>query len=71
LGDIQYGREKFADAKTLYLQALEKNNPGTRSKFDVYGKLAVMALRIKTSGMQSSITVRLLPLRLPLLNARP
>ncbi len=44
LGDIQYGREKFADAKTLYLQALEKETIlEPRSKFDVYGKLAVMA----------------------------
>jgi len=44
LADIQYGREKFSEAKALYLQALEKESliEGP-SKFDIYGKLALMA----------------------------
>jgi len=44
LGDIQYGREKYTDAKAIYLQALQQEaNIDARSKFDIYGKLALMA----------------------------
>lgn len=48
LADIQYGREKYADAKALFLQALEKDTLiDARGKFDVYGKLATMAEKDK------------------------
>jgi hypothetical protein len=44
LADIQYNREKYPEATTLYLKALEQEQIiGERSKFDIYGKLATMA----------------------------
>ncbi len=44
LGDIQYNRGKFAEAKTIYLSALEQESSmDEASKFSVYGKLAFIA----------------------------
>lgn len=44
LGDIQYTREKFPEATTLYLKALENEAMMESSaKFDVFGKLALMS----------------------------
>ncbi len=48
LADIQYNREKYPEATALYLKALEQEAIiGTRSKFDIYGKLATMAHNTK------------------------
>jgi len=44
LGDIQYNRGKFAEAKTLYLSALEQESSlDSPTKYTVYGKLANIA----------------------------
>jgi len=44
LGDTQYDREKYTQATELYLKALEQQALiPDRSKFDIYGKLAMMA----------------------------
>lgn len=44
LADIQYNREKFPEATELYLKALEKESlMENATRFDVFGKLALMA----------------------------
>lgn len=44
LGDAQYDREKYPQAAELYLKALEQQALiSDVSKFDIYGKLAIMA----------------------------
>ncbi|MDD4310170.1 MAG: hypothetical protein PHO32_07295, partial [Candidatus Cloacimonetes bacterium] len=44
LADLQYTREKFADSASLYLKALEQEPiMDNRTKFDVYGRLAIMS----------------------------
>lgn len=48
LADIQYGRDKYPEATALYLKALEQESIiATRTKFDIYGKLALMAQSAK------------------------